>query len=125
MLWPVRVEPANSVQDVGVELATTAPLTVTLGSEKGLAHAISGKFRIKECHVDLENTAKWLGQLRESQLRTCLRTVTLNDWSVVKEDALLFFEECCNEGVLHRVAFIGRLFESLPSQKPYTSVPDA
>ncbi|CAL8460662.1 g192 [Coccomyxa elongata] len=83
---------------VGVELATTAQLTVTLRSEKGLAHATSGKFRVKECHVDLENTAKWLGQLRDSQLRTCLRTVTLNDWSVVKEDALLFFEECCNEG---------------------------
>lgn len=88
------------IQDVGTELAGTAPLSVTFDAEKGLAHALSGRFRIQECHVDLENSAKWLSSLRESSLSLCLRSVTLSDWSVLKEDALLFFQECCHEGAL-------------------------
>ncbi len=120
----MQVQHADSVQVVGIELATTAQSTVTLRSEKGLAHATSGKFRVKECHVDLENTAKWLGQLRDSQLRTCLRTVTLNDWSVMKEDALLFFEECCSEGVF-QVASLAGCSSRCPDKGFAHSVPDA
>jgi len=91
---------AARMQDVGTELAGTAPLSVTFDSEKGLTLALSGSFRIQECHVDLENSAKWLSSLRESPLSLCLHSVTLSDWSVLKEDALLFFQECCHEGAL-------------------------
>ncbi len=97
------------VQDVGAELAATAPLSVTFESEIGLAHASSGDFRVQECHVDLVTAAKWVSLLRDSPLSGCLRSATLSDWSVVKEDALLFFEESCCEGLLEIHCFHGAI----------------
>ena len=98
------------MQDVGAELAATASLSVTIESEKGLVHATSGEFRVKECHLDLVSSAKWLSLLRESCLRTCLRSVTMTESSVVKDEALLFFGECCNEGVLQNRSLCNRFW---------------
>jgi hypothetical protein len=97
------------VQDVGAELAATASLSVTFESEEGLVRATSREFNVKECHADLVGTAKWLSLLRKSSLSTCLRSATLDEYSVVRDNALLFFEESCNEGLLQLPLTLCRL----------------
>ena len=87
-------------QDVTGELAGNAPLSVTVGSARGLAYAGSGRFSVRECHLELEGRGACLKLLRLSALAPKLASVTLSDWSVVKEEVLQYIQDACAEGAL-------------------------
>ena len=85
-------------QDVVGEVASKAPLRVAFCSAKGLALAGSGCFTVAECHLDLEGRASVLRALREHPLAACLASITLSDWSIVKEEVLQYVQDACDEG---------------------------
>ena len=96
------------LQDVTGEVAANAPLSVTFSSAKGLAYASSGRFSVRECHLDLEGRGACLKLLRLSALAPKLASVTLSDWSVVKEEVLQYIQDACAEGTLHFFSSVTR-----------------
>lgn len=87
--WPL--------QDVVSELASTAPLSITFRSPRGLALAASGRFRVRECHLHLESRADMPDLKQAPALCACLRSITLNHWAAVTEEVLEIIKKGCEE----------------------------
>lgn len=90
--------PSPWLQDVARELAFHAPLCVHLSTAESLRHAQSPRFRIQECHMEVGSALAQLQSLATSPLATCLRSITLSDWSVVHTGILLWIQTAVDEG---------------------------
>ena len=86
------------LQDVVRELAFHAPLCAHLSTAESLRHARSPGFRIRECHMEVRSALTQLESLATGPLATCLRSITLSDWSVVHTGILLWIQTAVDEG---------------------------